>query len=519
MCKKSVYVWITAFAILMIGTSGCGWWDSDSDVTAPTSKIGPGLAVSQSFGPNTVHADDVDGDGDTDVLSASGAFGIAWHENTDGDGSGWTDHLIDGDNGSGRCVVSADIDGDGDIDVISALFSTNTVAWHENTEGDGSAWFTYLINEDAGGIRSVFAADLDGDGDIDVISGSPNDNTVAWYENTAGNGSEWTKRIITDSASGIYSTFAADIDGDGDMDVVSGWGEDTVAWHENTAGDGSVWTTHDITDLAGASVDFVEKVYVADLDGDGDMDVLSASYHDDKIAWYENVLGDGSAWNGYVISIDADGAFSVAAGDLDTDGDMDVISGSELDGKATWYENIDGEGTFEERAPLLINVDGDVSVYAADLDGDKDPDVIASTYEDVTVWWFESLGVPADGGGSSGDCENIAGTWTLVVTDIDSTCGPEPGWESTVTITQDGCTLETSGIKETPFNVPGTVDGNAVTIGPADFQDGEGITTSTFNMTLESGGTSMSGTETWTWASATDSCSNGTANVTATKSP
>ena len=73
------------------------------------------------------------------------------------------------------------------------------------------------------------------------------------------------------------------MDGDGDMDVLSASGiDDKISWYEN---DGSEsFTEHAIT----TSADNAISVYAADVDGDGDMDVLSASYGDDTIAWYEN---------------------------------------------------------------------------------------------------------------------------------------------------------------------------------------------------------------------------------------
>ena len=85
-------------------------------------------------------------------------------------------------------------------------------------------------------------------------------------------------------------------------------------------------------------------VYAADLDGDGDLDVLSASEDDDKIAWYEND-GSGNFGDQQVITTSAAGAESVYAADLDGDGDLDVLSASYRDNKIAWYEN-DGSGTF-----------------------------------------------------------------------------------------------------------------------------------------------------------------------------
>ena len=68
-----------------------------------------------------VYAADVDGDGDTDVLGAATlADDIAWWENTAGDGTAWTEHTVDGDFDSARSVFAADVDGDGDLDVLGA---------------------------------------------------------------------------------------------------------------------------------------------------------------------------------------------------------------------------------------------------------------------------------------------------------------------------------------------------------------------------------------------------------------
>ncbi len=132
---------------------------------------------------------------------------------------------------------------------------------------------------------SAYAADMDGDGDIDALSASQADDKIAWYENTSGDGSSRTPHTITTAADGAHSVDAADVDGDGDMDVLSAsrW-DDKIAWYENTSGDGSAWTPHIIT----TDADAAHEVHAADVDGDDDIDVLSASWGDHKIAWYEN---------------------------------------------------------------------------------------------------------------------------------------------------------------------------------------------------------------------------------------
>ncbi len=98
-------------------------------------------------------------------------------------------------------------------------------------------------------------------------------------------GTAFTSHTITSSVDGAHSVYAVDLDGDGDIDVLSAsWSDDKIAWYEN---DGSEsFTAHNIT----TSADGAHSVYAVDLDGDGDIDVLSASRNDDKIAWYENLL-------------------------------------------------------------------------------------------------------------------------------------------------------------------------------------------------------------------------------------
>ncbi|MCH1932614.1 VCBS repeat-containing protein, partial [Shewanella sp. A25] len=79
-------------------------------------------------------------------------------------------------------------DGDGDQDVLSASFEDDRIAWYGNTDGLGSFGFQQTITTAADGASSVFAADLDGDGDQDVLSASSYfaDDKVAWYENGGG---------------------------------------------------------------------------------------------------------------------------------------------------------------------------------------------------------------------------------------------------------------------------------------------------------------------------------------------
>ena len=161
--------------------------------------------------------------------------------------------------------------------IVSASFSDDTVAWYENLDGSGGSFSTHVITTSADGACSAFAIDMDGDGDTDVLSASRDDDTVAWYENLDGSGGSFSTHVITTSADGPWSVFAIDMDGDGDTDVLSAsLYDDTIAWYENLDGSGGSFSTHVIA----TSADYAISVFAIDMDGDGDTDVLSASAYD-----------------------------------------------------------------------------------------------------------------------------------------------------------------------------------------------------------------------------------------------
>jgi hypothetical protein len=150
-----------------------------------------------------------------------------------------------------------------------------------------------VISTAAEGAYCVYAADVDGDGDIDVLSASIGDDKIAWYESDGGLPPTFTERAISTAAGGAWSVYAADVDGDKDTDVLSASAyDDKIAWYESDGGSPPTFSERVISTTADAAV----SVYATDVDGDGDTDVLSASFDDDKIAWYENVapacLGD-----------------------------------------------------------------------------------------------------------------------------------------------------------------------------------------------------------------------------------
>ena len=261
-------------------------------------------------------------------------------------------------------MYAKDLDNDGDMDIMSASANDDKIAWYENNGAGDPSFTARTIATTADGAASVFAADIDGDGDQDIISASLNDNTVAWYENglAAFGDPSFSSANITTSFDAAAQILTVDIDNDGDLDVLgAAYADDEIAWFENNGASDPSFTSRTIA-MGTSSVNGAWSVYAADMDSDGDIDVLSASVLDNKIAWYENDGASDPSFTANTITTSADGAFSVYAADIDSDGDMDVLSASISDDKIAWYES-DGaaDPSFTART-ITTSADGADSV-------------------------------------------------------------------------------------------------------------------------------------------------------------
>ncbi|MDP8240375.1 MAG: choice-of-anchor D domain-containing protein, partial [Candidatus Hatepunaea meridiana] len=368
-------------------------------------------------GPYSVYATDVDGDGNVDVLGVSYyADDITWWKN---DGSeNFTEHIIEGDFDGAVSVYATDVDGDDDIDVLGTAYLADDITWWEN---DGNENFTeHTIKGDFNDAWAVYATDVDSDGDIDVLGSAKNSHNITWWEN---DGSEnFTEHTINGNYGGASSVYATDVDGDGDIDVLgAASGADDITWWEN---DGSEnFTEHTID----GDFDGAYSVSAIDVDGDGDIDVLGAASSADDITWWEN---DGNEnFTEHTIDGDFDGARSVYATDVNGDGDIDVLGAAGNPDDITWWEN---DGTPANGGWTEHTIAGDFdlanSVYATDVDGDGDVDVLGTAYnaDDIT-WWENTQEFTWDFGEVEKDS---SATWTfriynhgidqLVVEDISS---------------------------------------------------------------------------------------------------
>ena len=232
----------------------------------------------------------------------------------------------------------------------------------------------------------MYAKDLDNDGDMDIMSASANDDKIAWYENNGAGDPSFTARTIATTADGAASVFAADLDGDGDQDVLSAsLNDNTVAWYENGLAAFGDPTFASIT--VTTSTDGARDAIAVDLDQDGDVDIISASAEDDKVAWYEN--SGSESFTAYTISTSVDGVTYLAASDIDQDGDIDIVSASKYDDKISWFEN-NGSQSFTANT-VATSADEPMSVAVADMDGDGDLDIVSGSSSDAVSYTHLTL--------------------------------------------------------------------------------------------------------------------------------
>ncbi|MDP6547176.1 MAG: VCBS repeat-containing protein, partial [Phycisphaerae bacterium] len=341
-------------------------------------------------GATDVYVADMDGDGDLDIVSAStNDHTIAWYENNGAADPTWTAADIATTASSAKDVHVADMDGDGDLDIVSASSGDNTIAWYENNGAADPSWTAADIATDVTGAFDVYVADMDGDGDLDIVSASMSDDTIAWYENNGAADPTWTAADIATNADGASDVHVADMDGDGDLDIVSAsFNDDTIAWYEN---DGNANPSFTAANIA-TSADGATGVYVADLDGDGDLDIISSSFTDNTIAWYENDGAADPTWTAADIATSAGGASDVHVADIDGDGDLDIVSASSSDDTIAWYENDGAADPSFTATDIITTADGASDVHVADMDGDGDLDIVSASENNDTIAWYENNG-------------------------------------------------------------------------------------------------------------------------------
>ena len=408
-----------------------GWWRNDGD---PTDGGWTGLAIDDAITVvRSLAAADLDGDGDLDVLGTAGSGdGVSWWENDgdplddtadDGAGNYWTERAIATAFAGAWTARGVDLDADGDLDVVASAVTADSIAWWENDGspadngtdlGNGDFWPPAVVDAAVDGATDVVAGDLDGDGDLDLAATASASDDVSWWENdTIHRGALFDLSHQVASGDQPEGIALADVDGDGDLDLVGGrqgTANDLSWWENDGTPAAGAWSEHPIGDPFTPP----DGLAAGDLDGDGDTDVVAGSFVSAvELSWWEN---DGTpaagTWTEHVLDATAESVRTIELADLDRDGDLDVVFVEANLDAVRWLEN-DGSPCAPSCAWPQHDIDAAFSLPTylaiADLDADGDPDVIGqSSLDDLLVWWAND-GTPADGGWSEHDIDSVSG--------------------------------------------------------------------------------------------------------------
>ncbi|MFC1455076.1 FG-GAP-like repeat-containing protein [Candidatus Undinarchaeota archaeon] len=374
------------------GTNGLGTWDVNLTLWETT----PGeanitkwsnTAVTLLGGLYSVAIGDIDGDGDNDIVSGDSSYRVSILENTGTtDITQWSKTDVLG----GSYVFSVaigDIDGDGDNDLVSGDLNSLITIWNNPGTTDITQWSK--TSATAGGqIFSVAIGDMDGDGDNDIVCTHLTTLTL-WNNTGTSDITQWSKTTAPLPGNGL-SMAIGDIDGDGDNDIVTGDHTWKVTLWNNTGTMNLTQWTSTYAGLQGRTI----SLAIGDIDGDGDNDIVSGDNSNRVSIWNNTGTIDITQWSkthalasgASATSLNVD---SLAIGDIDGDGDNDIVSGDYT--HITLWNNTGTIHIGLWSKTEVISTQGIVmSLAIGDIDGDGDNDIVSGDYNKKIRFWNNS---------------------------------------------------------------------------------------------------------------------------------
>jgi hypothetical protein len=319
-------------------------------------------------------------------------------------------------------VALGDMDGDGDLDLVAGNDGANRLYLNNGTADPFSGVVGSDISSDVHSTYSVRLADVDGDGDLDLVAGDRSQANSLYLNN--GTGDPFSGVVGSDISSDVHSTYSvrlADVDGDGDLDLVAGNYSETNRLYLN---DG---TADPFSGVVGSDISSdmheTDSVALADLDGDGDLDLVVGNYTDRVNRLYLNngTADPFSGVTGVDISSDAHFTTSVALGDLDGDGDQDLVAGNDSqtnrlylnNGSADPFSGVTG-------ADISSDAHDTQSIALGDVDGDGDLDLTAGNFGQANRLYLNNGSADPFSGVTGADISSdVHSTYSVRLADVD----------------------------------------------------------------------------------------------------
>lgn len=405
------------------------------------ATFAPGLTLPSGNGPARVVIADLDGDGKSDLAVANGGdHTISLYRNTSVNGT------IDASSFAPRFdlpvvatadspykVEAADVDGDGKLDLLAVNRSLNSIAVFRNIATPGTldaGSFAPRLDYAVGELPlAVAVRDLDGDGRPEIITANYTGASISVLANlgTPGNltSNSFAPPLPLLAGAGAANLACADFDGDGRPDIaVVNFDETFLTVFRNTTTGGAFGFER--LDLPAA--DSCEAIAVGDLDGDGKTDLIfGASLRGQVTSIARNVSSPGAlAFEPRVDFASGGWTHTVALGDLNGDAKPDVAMVSELDSHLSVWENRATPGGFTT-ASLGSRVDFPSGWNAwglslGDLDGDGKPDAVFCNSYDHTITIYRNQ-MTADNTNCVVSPDNLVGWWQAESNALDAVGG------------------------------------------------------------------------------------------------